>query len=57
VIYDIARLLPSYWLVAASHVALGGQAWTPLGWGVIAGWTIVFGLLAARAYTRDTRRV
>ena len=26
-LHDLAQLLPSYWLVQASHVALGGHAW------------------------------
>ena len=54
--YQIARLLPSYWLVQASHVALGGGAWTAFGWAVIAVWSVILSLLAARAYLRDTRR-
>jgi ABC-2 type transport system permease protein len=54
--YQIARLLPSYWLVQASHVALGGAGWTAFGWAVIAVWSVVLSLLAARAYLRDTRR-
>lgn len=54
---DIAEALPSYWLVQASHVSLGGQGWTGLGWFVVAAWTIGLGALAARAYRRDTKRV
>jgi ABC-2 type transport system permease protein len=57
VLYDIGRVLPSYWLVQASHVALGGQAWGATGWLVIAAWTLVLGALAVLAYRRDTRRV
>jgi ABC-2 type transport system permease protein len=56
-LHDIAQLLPSYWLVQASHVALNGPAWPAKGWIVIAVWTIVFGRLAASAYKRDTGRV
>ena len=56
-LYDIGRALPSYWLVQASHVALGGQGWGRTGWLVVAGWTIVLGALARRAYRRDTARV
>ena len=26
-LHDLAQFLPSYWLVQASHVALGGHAW------------------------------
>ncbi|MDX6689660.1 MAG: type transport system permease protein [Solirubrobacteraceae bacterium] len=56
-LYDIARALPSYWLVQASHIAVGGSAWGALGWGVVAGWSAVLTGLAARAYRRDTKRV
>jgi ABC-2 type transport system permease protein len=53
---DIAELLPSYWLVQASHVALTGQGWSGKGWLVLALWTAVTGALAARAYQRSTQR-
>jgi ABC-2 type transport system permease protein len=56
VMRDIAQALPSFWLVQASHVSLGGQGWSTTGWLVIAGWTAVLSLLAAHAYRRDTRR-
>jgi ABC-2 type transport system permease protein len=56
-VYQIARFLPSYWLVQASHVALGGGGWTGLGWGVVAAWTVVLTGLAARARRRDSGRV
>lgn len=55
-LHDIAQALPSYWLVQASHVALGGHAWSARGWIVIAIWTAVAARLAARAYRRDTAR-
>ncbi|HEX3520271.1 MAG TPA: ABC transporter permease [Solirubrobacteraceae bacterium] len=57
VLHDIGQFLPSYWIVQASHVALGGRPWSAMGWIVIAGWTAVLSLLAARAYRRDTGRV
>lgn len=56
-LHDLGQLLPSYWLVQASHVAYGGHAWSALGWIVIAAWTAVLSTLAARAYRRDTGRV
>ena len=56
-LYDIGRALPSYWLVQASHVALGGNGWGRTGWLVVAGWSIVLGVLGARAYRRDTARI
>jgi ABC-2 type transport system permease protein len=57
VLYRIAECLPSYWLVRASHVALGGRAWTATGWIVIACWTVAAAVLAGWAYRRDTARV
>jgi ABC-2 type transport system permease protein len=57
VMLDIAQALPSYWLVQASHVALGGQSWGARGWLVVAAWTVAASMLAGRAYRRDTKRV
>lgn len=54
---EFAQLLPSYWLVQASHVARGGHSWEAKGWIVIAVWTVVLTALARRAYRRDTQRV
>lgn len=56
VLHDVAEALPSFWLVQASHVSVGGSGWSPLGWLVMAAWTVAFSLLAARAYRRDTKR-
>jgi len=56
-LYSIAQFIPSYWLVQASHVALGGRAWDLKGWLVIAAWTVVLTALARRAYRRDTGRL
>jgi ABC-2 type transport system permease protein len=56
-LYHIGRALPSYWLVQASHVAVGGQGWGRTGWLVVAGWSVVLTFLARRAYRRDTARV
>ena len=55
-LHDIAQLLPSYWLVQASHIAVGGNAWGAEGWTVMAAWAVVFTVLAGRAYRRDTKR-
>jgi ABC-2 type transport system permease protein len=57
VMHDIAEALPSYWLVQASHVSLGGPGWTALGWFVVVAWTVALGILAMRAYRRDTTRL
>jgi ABC-2 type transport system permease protein len=56
-LHDIAQLIPSYWLVQASHVAIGGHAWPAKGWIVTIAWTILLSALAARAYRHDTGRV
>jgi ABC-2 type transport system permease protein len=56
VVHAIAQGLPSYWLVQANRVALGGHAWPATGWIVVAAWSVVLGVLAARAYRRDTAR-
>jgi ABC-2 type transport system permease protein len=53
----IAEALPSYWLVQAGHVGLGGRGWTTTGWIVVAAWTVGAAALARWAYRRDTRRV
>jgi ABC-2 type transport system permease protein len=52
----IAQALPSYWLVQAAHVGLGGNAWGATGWLVVAAWSIGAALLAGRAYRRDAER-
>ncbi len=56
-VHDIAQFLPSYWLVRASHISLGGQAWGATGWIVVAGWAVLLAALARVAYRRDTERV
>jgi ABC-2 type transport system permease protein len=57
ILHDFGRFLPSYWLVQASHVSLGGRAWGATGWIVIATWTVGLAILARIAYKRDTGRV
>jgi ABC-2 type transport system permease protein len=54
---ELAQYLPPYWLVQAGHVGVGGAVWGLKGVVVIAVWTVVLTLLAARAYRRDTGRV
>jgi ABC-2 type transport system permease protein len=56
-LHDVGQFLPSYWLTRASHVSLGGQGWTGLGWAVVAAWTGALVALARWAYRRDTQRV
>lgn len=55
-LHDLGQALPSYWLVQAGRVALGGSAWSATGWIVVAGWSVVMIALAARAYRDDTGR-
>jgi ABC-2 type transport system permease protein len=52
----IAEALPSYWLVQASRVGLGGDGWGALGWAVVAAWSLGAALAAVWAYRRDTGR-
>jgi ABC-2 type transport system permease protein len=56
VMRDIAQALPSFWLVEASHISLGGPGWSATGWLVVAGWTAALSVLAVYAYRRDTSR-
>jgi ABC-2 type transport system permease protein len=55
-LHDVAQFLPSYWLVQANRVALGGTSWGGRGWLVVAAWSAVLIALAARAYRNDTGR-
>lgn len=55
-LHTIGRFVPSFWLVQASHVALGGHAWGVRGFAVVLGWTVLLGVAAAWAYRRDTGR-
>jgi ABC-2 type transport system permease protein len=56
VFHDIAQCFPSYWLVQASRVSIGGHTWGWQGWLVVGVWTAVLTVLAGRAYRRDTKR-
>jgi ABC-2 type transport system permease protein len=56
-LHDIGQALPSYWLVQASHVAIGGHPMGTRGWVVIVFWTVVLAAAARRAYRQDTGRV
>jgi ABC-2 type transport system permease protein len=56
-LHDVAIGLPSYWLVRASHVGVGGSAWTATGWIVVAVWSLAATAAARFAYQRDTKRV
>ena len=54
--YDIARCLPSYWLVQASHVSLGGAVERNR-LGVDVAWTVGPHVVARYVFQRDTSRV
>jgi ABC-2 type transport system permease protein len=56
-LHQIAQLLPSYWLVQAAHIGVGGNGWDARGWITVAAWTFAAAALARRAYRRDTKRV
>jgi len=56
-LHTIGQWIPSYWLVQAGRISLHGHAWGTQGWGVVIGWTVVLGVLAAIAFVRDTGRV
>jgi ABC-2 type transport system permease protein len=55
-LHALAQGLPSYWLVQANRVALGGSGWGATAWMVVPAWSVVLVVLAARAYRRDTER-
>ena len=57
VMKEVGEALPSYWLVQAGHVGLGGQGWTRTGWLVMIVWTVGAAVAARWAYRRDTQRV
>jgi len=56
VLDEIGSFLPSYWVVQAGHVGVGGDVWGIKGWLVIAIWTVAAVALAVRAYQADTQR-
>lgn len=56
-LYDVGQYLPGYWIVQASHIAVGAPAWGTEGWAVVIGWTVILTLTARAAYRRDTERV
>ncbi len=56
-LHAFGQLLPSWWLVQASHIGVGAPAWGVKGWVVVAVWTVVCTALARYAYRRDTARV
>jgi ABC-2 type transport system permease protein len=56
VLGKIGSYIPSYWIVQAGHVAVGGDSWSAKGWIVIAVWSVAFAMLAMKAFQADTQR-
>lgn len=52
-----AKILPSYWLAEIGYGALLGNHDTMKAVLVLAGWTVVLGLIVIRRYQRDSARV
>jgi len=52
----VGQALPSYWLVQASHIGVGGSAWSLEGWAIMAAWTVALTAIALWVYRRDTKR-
>jgi ABC-2 type transport system permease protein len=55
-LHDLALAMPSYWLVRASQIAVGGDAWGATGWLVVAAWSAALTALALQVYRRDAGR-
>jgi ABC-2 type transport system permease protein len=53
-LYDVVKLLPSYWLVQAGRAGLTHKVWPLEGWIVMVVWTAALTALAVMAYRRDT---
>jgi ABC-2 type transport system permease protein len=53
-LYDVVKLLPSYWLVQAGRAGLTHKVWPLEGWIVMVVWTAGLTALAVMAYRRDT---
>jgi ABC-2 type transport system permease protein len=56
-VHKLFELAPSYWLIRAGAVSLGGSPWTPEGWIVVVVWSLAFAMLARVVYRRDTARL
>lgn len=56
-VHDVGQFLPSWWLVQASHVSLGGAVWAAKGWAIVAAWSVLLTWAAVWAYRRDALRV
>ena len=54
--FEVMKAVPSYWLVQAGKITLGGSTWPARGWIVIAAWTAALIPVAALAYRRAAVR-
>lgn len=54
--FEVIKALPSYWLVQAGKVGLGGHSWPAEAWIVLAIWTVVLVPITVFIYKRDTSR-
>jgi len=52
----IAKILPTYWMNQVGNSAIGSKEHLLTAVLVLAGWTVVFGVLVARRYRRDSAR-
>jgi ABC-2 type transport system permease protein len=56
-LHSVVQNIPSYWLVRAGHIALGGGAWPARAWIVLVIWTAVLLRLTVAVYKRDGAKV
>lgn len=56
VMHVVAQLTPSYWLGLVGRAAIGAPGFGVTGVLVLAGWTALFAVFAARRYQADTAR-
>jgi ABC-2 type transport system permease protein len=52
-LYQVGRVLPSYWLVQAGRVSLHGHGWGATAWLAVLGWTAALSVLAVVAYRQS----
>jgi ABC-2 type transport system permease protein len=57
VLLEIAKVLPSYWLVQAGKTAIDGHGWPAEAWAVLGIWVLGLGWLAQWVHRRDTARI
>ena len=55
ILHQVSEFVPTYWIVQAGHTAIGGGAWGPKGWIIVAAWSALLIYGATWAYRRDTQ--